>query len=67
MPEMTVGELMLILEQYDESKPVRLAMQPRWAMEYTIGEVVETDEAVYLSEHNQVGYLPTEASEALGW
>ena len=62
---------------------VRTAQQPRWAFEYSIDEAVvvenkdgeetsnnvvgEKEVIVYLSEGSQLGYLPEEASEALGW
>ena len=61
---------------------VRTAQQPRWAFEYTIDQVVtvaEEDEnsdddrtppknvVVYLSEGSQIGYLPENASDELGW
>ncbi len=49
-----------------------LAQQPRWAMEYTVSEVVEAEvednrDVVYIGEGTQVGYLPDAAAEALGW
>jgi hypothetical protein len=44
---MNVGELIAELEGFDEDTEVRLAMQPSWPFEYSIGgvtEPVETDE-----------------------
>jgi len=73
---MTVQDLIEILEDMDPEAEVRLAMQPAWAMEYTIGNVVEVTNdpedqdstpIVYLSEGNWVGYLPGVAAEELGW
>lgn len=67
---------------------VRLAQQPRWAFEYSIGEVEATEAVlvgdpdedgepateadarppvVYIAEGSQLGYLPAQAAEALGW
>jgi hypothetical protein len=75
---MTVIELKEALEQMPDEAEVRLAMQPSWPFEYSIMEVVplEPDEeapadeevkVVYLTEGSQLGYLPGEASEAIGW
>ena len=62
---------------------VRLAQQPKWAFEYSIDQAVvvaemenedEEDDrvapknvTVYLSEGSQIGYLPQNASDELGW
>jgi len=71
---MTVQELISILEGFNPDAEVRLAMQPSWAMEYTIGEVIEVgdydeqgnfDGTVYLAEEEQLGYLPEEAQDKL--
>jgi hypothetical protein len=77
---MTVAELMNELADMNPDAAVRLAMQPRWAFEYSVGAVVEVpavaDESipeeerptiVYLSEGAQLGYLPGYVSEELGW
>ena len=40
---MTVGELIMELESYDENMEVRLAQQPSWAFEYSIGQVGASD------------------------
>ncbi|MBN3756094.1 glycosyltransferase family 1 protein [Paraburkholderia sp. Tr-20389] len=37
---MTVGEMRELIEGLDDSVEVRLAMQPRWAFEYSIGNAV---------------------------
>lgn len=79
----TVAELIFVLDQVCEgedrdSVEVRLAMQPNWPFEYTIGPgpditIVEIEEnesqkkVIYLPEGYQVGHLPTEAAVALGW
>lgn len=70
---MTVAELIEALSEMDQDAEVRLAIQPAWAIEYTIenvGQVEGNDEkpsVVYLSEGFQIGYLPSEAHEAIGW
>lgn len=38
---MTVEELIEILEDLEPTAEVRIAHQPEWPMEYTVGEVVE--------------------------
>jgi hypothetical protein len=66
--DITVGQLIAALEEFDESTPVRLAVQPSWPFEHRISsEVVEADGIIYLAEAGQVGYLPGEAAEAVGW
>ena len=81
---MIVYELKMLLEDLDEDAEVRLAMQPSWPMEYTIGDVVLVEEnssypmsehradeyepgIVYISEGDQLGYLPQRVTEDLGW
>ena len=75
---MTVQDLIYELEQLDGDTEVRFASQPNWPFEYSIDEVLvtETDgrndngeekEIVYLSEGRQLGYLPANVSEELGW
>ena len=72
---MTVEELIEELKFYDGELEVRFASQPSWPFEYSISGVVQTTirehnnryEAVYLEEGRQLGYLPKEAKEELGW
>jgi len=73
---MTVGELINELKYMDEGATVRFASQPSWPFEYSIYGVVQTtvkdirdneEDIVYLEEGEQVGYLPKEAKEELGW
>ena len=73
---MTVSELIEHLETHvengDGNKDVRLACQPNWPFEYSICEqstadAQATDEAVYLAEGIQIGYLPGDVSDELGW
>lgn len=76
----TVGELIDALEGYDGDTPVRFAQQPSWPFEYTVGTVVCTPKdaegdgteltdppMVWIGEGEQVGYLPGNAADALGW
>jgi len=74
---MTIRELIELLEQYDDDREVRLATQPNYPLEYTVGGVVGTEEIaddpdedivdadddgpVWVVEGSQLGY----ASKAL--
>ena len=73
---MTVRELIEELRLADQDAKVRFASQPSWPFEYSIYGVVQTtvkdirdneEDIVYLEEGEQVGYLPKEAKEELGW
>ena len=72
---MTVRELIEELRLMDQDATVRFASQPNWPFEYSIYGVVQTTvnyndderDIVYLEEGRQVGYLPAEAKEELGW
>jgi len=72
---MTVRELIQELKYMDEDATVRFASQPSWPFEYSIYGVVQTTvnyndnerDIVYLEEGKQVGYLPKEAKDELGW
>ncbi len=72
---MTVRELIEELRLMDQDVPVRFASQPSWPFEYSIDGVVQTtiekqdqeEDVVYLEEGRQIGYLPTEAKNELGW
>ncbi len=73
---MTVRELIQELKYMDEDAKVRFASQPSWPFEYSIYGVVQTtvkdirdneEDIVYLEEGQQIGYLPSEAREELGW
>jgi hypothetical protein len=58
------------LDEDDETGPeVRLAIQPNYPFEYSIGEVAENDggDIVYIGEGSQLDYLPGDARDALGW
>ena len=68
---MTVSELKGILEHYDDDMEVRFASQPNWPFEYSILDAVlahvDEEDVIYLEEGQQLGYLPREAKEELGW
>ena len=68
---MTVSELKEILEYYDDDIEVRFASQPKWPFEYSILDAVmvnvDEEDVIYLEEGRQLGYLPGEAKEELGW
>ena len=64
---MTVEELIQELQYMDRNKEIRFASQPSWPFEYDVNGVVESDGKVWLVEGNQLGYLPGEVSEELGW
>ncbi|MER0443035.1 hypothetical protein ABR738_00340 [Streptomyces sp. Edi4] len=65
---MTVAELIEQLEGVDPDAPIRLAMQPRYPFEYTIGQVVEAEDGTcWIGEGEQVGYLSEDATNALEW
>ena len=71
---MTTSDLINLLESVDPDTEVRLAMQPSWPFEYSIGEVIEINpknipkkSIIYLSEERQIGYLPKEVQKEIGW
>ncbi|WP_333745998.1 hypothetical protein [Streptomyces sp. IBSBF 2950] len=68
MDETTVADLIEKLEQMDPEAKVRLATQPGYPFEYTIGKVAEAEDGTcWIGEGEQQGYLGDEAREALGW
>jgi hypothetical protein len=71
---MTVGELKQHLYelseegQINEDTEIRIAEQPRWAFEYATGlSIATTNDALYLEEGHQIGYLPENVAEQLEW
>ncbi len=75
---MTVDELIEELKYMNRDATVRFASQPSWPFEYSISGVVQLkiedqqdsgveEDIVYLEEGRQVGYLPKEAKDELGW
>jgi hypothetical protein len=67
---MTVGELIEILEIVSPDAQMRLAHQPGWAFEFSIGPVAQVrghdSPIVYIGQGNQLGYLNEEATRELG-
>jgi hypothetical protein len=72
---MTVEQLLEELEGCDPDAEVRIAQQPAWPFEYALDHnqavvTVELDPGqpvVYLVEGQQLGYLPGQAADQLGW
>ena len=74
---MNINDLIENLEQLREEHgddiELRYASQPQWAFENSISDnelqVVEIDgeKRIYLAEGHQIGYLPSEAREAINW
>lgn len=70
---MTVQDLLMELEGYAPDTEVRFASQPSWPFEYSIDSVVsvtpEDEEypVIYLTEGTQLGYLPGNVKDEIGW
>jgi hypothetical protein len=73
---MTVYELIELAQQLehqveagiiDGDNDVRMATQPSWPFEYSIGQPVIVDGVVYLPQEQQLGYLPGDVKEELNW
>lgn len=74
---MTVGELKDLLDGLDDDVEIRLAMQPAWPFEYSIDDacLIEREDEknqreetiLYLVEGDQLGYLPGDICDKLGW
>ena len=79
---MTLEELIEELQYLQQSgvpgdTAVRFASQPSWPFEYSINSIREvevenrrtdeTESVIYLEEGRQLGYLPGEAKNMLGW
>ena len=64
---MTVEELIQELEYVDRNLEISFASQPSWPFEYSIGGVVESEGKVWLVEGQQLGYLPGEVKDEIGW
>jgi SpoU rRNA methylase family enzyme len=80
---MVVQELIELLESMNPESEVRFASQPSWPFEYSVSDVVEVVEegeeeefddreedlqpVVYLVEGRQIGYLPGNVKDEIGW
>lgn len=69
--ELTIGQLLELIEGLPDDTPLRLATQPAWPFEFICGEpvVVSTEDGpvVYLPEAKQLGYLSGDVTHELGW
>ena len=69
--DLTIGQLLELIEGLPEDTPLRMAQQPAWPFEYLVGEpvIVATEDGpvVYLPEAGQTGYLSGEVAHELGW
>ena len=73
---MTAAELIELLENVDPNAEVRLATQPQWPFEYSVGRALATDDldteqagpdeenVVWLAAGSQSRYLPGHVAEA---
>ncbi|MCY0940199.1 MULTISPECIES: hypothetical protein [Streptomyces] len=72
-PELTVGEIIDRLSAFDRGAPLRLAINPLFPMEHTVGGIVGTVDmhgrhVVYLAERGeQLGPLPQAVAVDLTW
>lgn len=82
---MTLDELIQQLnelrEEFPGDTPVRLAFQPQWPFEHSIGQIVACefpDESaiddeevaypvIYIGEGGQIGYLARDVANAFNW
>jgi hypothetical protein len=69
---MTVQELIEELNYVNSDAQIRFASQPNWPLEYSFSGPVEVGDedgfpTVYLVEGSQLGYLPKEAKDEIGW
>jgi hypothetical protein len=74
---MTVQELIDALSQMNPDAEVRIAHQPSWPFELSVGSVVSAEveddmsgtmvDNVWIGEGSQIGYLPGAVKTALGW
>jgi hypothetical protein len=74
---MIVQELIEMLEGISPDAEVRFASQPSWPFEYSIDQVIAVNpneeddrvapETIYLVEGRQIGYLPHEIKDEIGW
>ncbi|MFJ2752657.1 hypothetical protein [Streptomyces sp. NPDC087297] len=68
MAEMTVSDLIAKLQRMNPEAPVRMASQPTYPFEYTIGAVEEDEDGTcWIAVGEQQGYLSGEARDTLGW
>jgi len=54
------------LKDLPEGVEVRLALQPGWAMEHSVDQLVEVDGVAYISDGGYLNYLPVLVGQVLG-
>ncbi len=65
---MTMAKLREAIEHLDPNTPVLLAVQPAWPMHYDVAAMPRLVEgALYLAANEQLGYLPHDVANELGW
>ena len=70
---MQVGELLEILKDYPEEMEVKLAQQPKWPFQYSVGRIVDANDAddnetcLFIAEGEQEDYLGDDAAARLAW
>jgi len=70
---MTAAELIEILSECPPNAEVRIAHQPSWPFELSVGQTCYlskdegSDGVFYIAEQDQIGYLPSAVSAELGW
>ena len=68
----TVSDLIEALNYMNPDSEIKFASQPSWPFEYSISNVIEVEDEEgfptgYLVEGTQLGYLPEEAKDEIGW
>ncbi|MFJ5546732.1 hypothetical protein [Streptomyces sp. NPDC093225] len=72
-PELTVGAMIDRLSAFDRDAPLRLAINPLFALEHTVGGIVPAVDAhgrtvVYIVESgDQLGPVPPSVAVAVNW
>ena len=66
---LTVGDLRELFdcEELDDDTQVRLAIQPNYPLECHLDEVDLHEGVVYLTQGDDIGYLPGEVRNRFGW
>lgn len=76
MSEVTVEELIERLQEMEPGSIVRLATQPSYPFENTVGEIAQGEtvsedgdpvKVIWIGEGEQIGYLNSETRDDLGW
>ena len=72
-----IKELEYMRDMHGGDTEVRLAFQPSWPFEHSVGRIADVEieipkdddykTVVYIAEDSQLGYLPEAVSETLEW